>query len=231
MLIMKRINHILTLSFVLIWVSSFSQSITLNACHALIENQDYIFNQIFLDATGRNTFETDPVDDNSPCVGIGNCEFQIAWNETNLRWEIYADDGNGTFVNTHVLYYNTTASLTNPLSLSLGDWVEETAVTESLCGAINSLTGDVQDTTLGVDSFSTGSLIRIYPNPAKTMVTIGGFDSLEFQKIDFYDISGRLIWSNVEVKSEIDVTKLSQGVYFIQLTTKNRVLLKKVVVQ
>ncbi|WP_055443781.1 hypothetical protein [Lacinutrix himadriensis] len=94
-----------------------------------------------------------------------NCEFQIAWNATNSRWEILADDGDGTFLNTYVLYYNTEASMLNPPSLTLGTWVEDTNVTQSLCGVINSLTGDVQDMTLRVADVVIEHTISMYPNP------------------------------------------------------------------
>lgn len=62
--------------------------ITFNSCHSLIETEDYTFNQKALDVRGRNTFETNPIDENSPCGGIGNCGFQIAWNDTSSCWEI-----------------------------------------------------------------------------------------------------------------------------------------------
>lgn len=42
---MKQINHILRLIFIFIGTNAFSQTIVLNACHPLIENQDYTFKQ------------------------------------------------------------------------------------------------------------------------------------------------------------------------------------------
>ncbi len=126
-------------------MSTYAMSqITLNACHPLLEDQDYIFNNIDTDATGRNIFETNPIDGNQPCGGIGSCEFQIAWNNVNNRWEIYADDGNGTFSNRFVLYFSNENTLPNPPG-PLDTWVEETSVTQSLCGTILLLEGDVQD--------------------------------------------------------------------------------------
>jgi len=122
--------------------------ITFNSCHSLIETEDYTFNQKELDLTGRNIFGTDPVDENSPYGGIGNCEFQITWNDTSSCWGIYADNGNVTCTNAYVFYYNTDASLSNPPSLTLGAWMVNTEGTQSLCGRINTLTGDVQDMTL-----------------------------------------------------------------------------------
>ena len=126
-------------------MSTYAMSqITFNACHPLLEDQDYIFNNIDTDATGRNIFETNPIDGNQPCGGIGSCEFQIAWNNVNNRWEIYADDGNGTFSNRFVLYFSNENTLPNPPG-PLDTWVEETSVTQSLCGTILLLEGDVQD--------------------------------------------------------------------------------------
>lgn len=118
--------------------------ITLNACHPLLEDQDYIFNNIDTDITGRNIFETNPVDGNQPCGGIGVCELRIAWNDAMSRWEIYADDGNGTFLNRYVLYFNNENTFPNPPG-TIAEWEEEAAITQSLCGSILLLEGDVQD--------------------------------------------------------------------------------------
>jgi len=140
---MKYKYKILVLFSLLVSMYATSQ-ITLNACHSLLEDQDYVFNNIDTDATGRNIFETNPIDGNQPCGGIGSCEFQIAWNDSNNRWEIYADDGNGTFTSKFVLYYNNENTLPNPPSI-LSVWVEETVITQSLCGSILKLEGEVQD--------------------------------------------------------------------------------------
>ena len=109
-----------------------------------MEDQDYVFNNIDTDATGRNKFETNPIDGNQPCDGIGVCELRIAWNDAMSRWEIYADDGNGTFSNTYVLYVNYENTLPNPPS-TIEAWEEDTSTTQSLCGSILLLEGDVQD--------------------------------------------------------------------------------------
>ncbi|WP_452230940.1 MULTISPECIES: hypothetical protein [unclassified Lacinutrix] len=58
----KQTNLILIMSFMLVGVNVRAQTITLNACHPLIEAEDYMFIQKSLDETGRNTFETNPVD-------------------------------------------------------------------------------------------------------------------------------------------------------------------------
>ena len=212
---MKHLNYILKVLMVLMSTCAYSQTIVFNACHSLIENQDYTFNQKTVDLTGRNIFETSPIDDNSPCSGFGNCEFQIAWNQTKNRWEIYADDGNGTFSNNYVLYYNTEASTPNPPDLTLGNWVEETSVTESLCGSINSLTGDVQGSVLGINDFNLKGNLTLYPNPTSDFIQI--FELTETESYKIYNTIGAIVHSGkVSNSVKIDIKNLTNGIYFLK---------------
>jgi hypothetical protein len=204
--------------------------ITLNSCNALLENQDYTFNFKETDVTDRNVYETDPVDENSPCGGIGNCELQIAWNTTSSRWEIYADDGNGTFTNTYVLYYNTATATPNPPSLNLGTWVEETAVTGSECGLILSLTGDVQDQeTLSIEDVVLENQISIYPNPVQNTLYINHLN-LTLEHVTLYDVLGKLL-ADAKNLDVIDVSHYNPGLYFIRIQIENRELIKKVIIE
>ncbi|MBU2940086.1 T9SS type A sorting domain-containing protein [Lacinutrix sp. C3R15] len=222
-------KNIIFLLFFVLGVNVFAQTITLNACHYLLETADYTFNQKSLDATGRNTFETNPVDENSPCGGLGNCELQIAWNNTVSRWEIFADDGNGTFENTYVLYYNSSASLPNPPSLNLGSWVEETSVTETLCGAIISITGDVQDTTLSVENLELDDAIMIHPNPVKDILFVD-FYNKDIDKISLYNILGKHIYTVKDAKT-IDVSKNAPGLYFVKIIIGKKKTVRKIIIE
>jgi len=116
---MKNINVFLFLLFAQL---SFAQ-ITFNGCHVLFEDQDYIFEIVGTDMTGRNIYETIPIDGEQDCPGLGICEFRISWSTVNSRWEFIADDGNGDFSNPYLLYYNTTATTPNPPGLTEGTWV------------------------------------------------------------------------------------------------------------
>lgn len=219
---MKQLKSIIILFFIFISICMNSQNIVLNACHPLTENQDYIFNQKTTDATGRNIFETNPIDENSPCGGIGNCEFQIAWNQTNNRWEIYADDGNGTFANKYVLYYNTEASTPNPPSSTLGVWVEETLVTQSLCGLINSITGDVQNTTLGIDTFNINDKLIATPNPSPDFIQISGLTAKKKYRV--YSTLGLEIQKGTVSNNEkIDIRNFNYGLYFLKFDNGNTI--------
>ena len=225
---MKQISQILTGIFLLIGVLGQSQ-ITLNTCHPLLENQDYIFNEKSTDITGRNIFETNPVDGNQPCSGIGSCEFQIAWNNNSSRWEIYADDGNGDFSNTYLLYYNAEASLPNPPSLNLGSWIEETTVTQSLCGTIVSLSGDVQDTTLGIIQLTSLKGLNVYPNPATNVIHISNASLIN--QVVIYNILGELVLHRTESFSAINISKLNSGVYFLKAFNEDDFLIKKIIIK
>lgn len=212
---MKQINHMLKFIFVFIGISAFAQTIELNACNELTENQEYIFNQKIVDTTGRNIFETSPVDEHSPCGGVGNCEFQIAWSQTNSRWEIYVDDGSGLFLNRYVLYYNTEATTPNPPSLAIGTWLEETGVTQSLCGVINSITGDVQDTILGVSDFNINGNISLFPNPSSDFIQILGLTKTENYRL-YNNIGSEIISGKISDNEKLEIKSLSNGFYFLK---------------
>lgn len=155
---------------------------------------------------------------------------QIIWNETNNRWEIQADDGNGTFGNTYLLYYNEEASTPNPPSLILGTWVENIAVTASVCGLVNSLTGDVQDTTLGVETSQLVNDIQLHPNPASSVLTITS--SLHpIDSVHFYDVNGRKVLSTNSFNETIDISSLKTGLYFAEILIADNQIIKKVIVQ
>ena len=194
-----------------------------------MEDQDYLFNKINTDATGRNIFETNPIDGNQPCGGIGSCEFQMAWNNTNDRWEIYADDGNGTFSNIFILYFNTNPSSPNPPSLNLGIWEEETVVTQSLCGSISSLTGEVQEVALGISDVDLDEAILIFPNPASQFLNIENTNNIE--AVSVYNTMGKLVLQDVQEKELIDVSELNSGLYFVRIVFNNHEIVKKIIIE
>ncbi|MFK7924947.1 MAG: T9SS type A sorting domain-containing protein [Bacteroidia bacterium] len=95
--------------------------------------------------TIRNTYETTPIDALQSCLGFGfgYCEMRIRWSISNVRWEVDLNDGGGSFFN---IYFNTSASVPNPPNLSLGSWVENTAITGNSCTTgLTIMSGDVQN--------------------------------------------------------------------------------------
>lgn len=201
-----------------------AQTISFNGCHYLFDNQNYTFNLTGADVTGRNGFETTPSNGDQPCGGIGTCEFKIIWNIASSRWEFLADGGNGGFSESLLMYYNTANSTPNPPSLSLGAWIENTPVTQSLCGGNlgtgnATLSGSVQNTVLGVDTFSENTKVTLYPNPAKTELTI--LTSETINHIAVWNLQGQEIYSFENLNNKVDVSIFKTGLYFIKLQTNN----------
>lgn len=209
---------------VLLVIVSFTvkaQTITFNGCHALFENQDYIFNKETTDVSGRNVYSTTPVDGGQSCGGLGTCEFKIQWSAANSRWEFIADSGNGDFINPHLIYYNTSSSTPNPPDLTLGSWIENTVATSSACGGVLTsgnavLTGAVQSTVLGTAEFSINSGVTIYPNPTSENITV--VSKSEISNFSILNMQGQVVLQ-VNNTNVANVSTLQNGVYFLRLNT------------
>ena len=91
------------LLFLLFFTSlAYSQTINFMGCPNLFDSNTYVFNKISTDVYGRNVYQTTPIDGAQDCGGLGVCEFQISWNNSQNRWEFIADDGNGDFSSTYL---------------------------------------------------------------------------------------------------------------------------------
>ena len=69
--------------------------------------------------------------------------------------------------------------------------------------------------------------ITIYPNPTSHQLTID--TELKLSKITIIDITGKIIMITKENKRTINVTNLSDGIYFIKLNTDQKTIIKKFV--
>ncbi|OEK09217.1 hypothetical protein A8C32_10840 [Flavivirga aquatica] len=222
----------------LVFFTTFSlfgwSQITFNGAHPLFDNQNFTFNFDSVDGTGRNIYTTSPIDGNQPCGGIGVCELMIAWNDIDNQWEILADDGNGDFLSTFVIFKNTEESIPNPPSIILGTWEENTDLLISgqaggnLTMANTILIGDVQDSALNVSNEKFLDLIRIYPNPVENILNIKSNQVLK--TIDIYDVRGKTVLSISNNLNAIDISKLYRGLYFLKIKFKNFVITKKIMI-
>lgn len=80
--------------------------------------------------------------------------------------------------------------------------------------------------------------LNLFPNPANTSLTINYFTpSMENTSIEIYDMMGQLVNTiNVNANQgfnsrELDLTSMSNGVYFLKVTQNNSTLTKKFVVK
>ena len=220
--------------FTSISFNGFAQ-ITLNACQELFDDQEFIFIQTGSDDTGRAIFETTPITGDQPCSGIGVCEFQIAYNDTDSRWELRADDGNGDFSETYLIYYNTAQSTPNPPDATLGVWVENSTTDTSLCGGdgdstIETLTGDVQSEVLGNFKEEFADVFKLFPNPSSRQITIESV--YEVSNIQLFDLRGKSVLSASKIdQNSIDVRPLQTGFYIAKFEINDRQYVRKIIVQ
>ena len=71
--------------------------------------------------------------------------------------------------------------------------------------------------------------IPVYPNPAHDIVFVGANNDSPVQHIELYDITGQLIFTSTE--TEINVSTLPKGVYFISISIENQTFIEKIVIE
>ena len=79
----------------------------------------------------------------------------------------------------------------------------------------------------GISTFNTQNpTLKIYPNPANNKITIDANDVLD---VKLFDVLGKHIASTKQ--NQIDLSNLPEGVYFIQVQTKQNTTTQKIIVQ
>jgi len=85
---------------------------------------------------------------------------------------------------------------------------------------------------LGNESFTSGSLVSIYPNPTSDLLYFSSPTGNDVEKAVLYDISGRAVKEFSTVSNpQISVAGLAKGVYMIQMFSGNAVQTEKFVVE
>ncbi|MDR1729055.1 MAG: T9SS type A sorting domain-containing protein [Prevotellaceae bacterium] len=92
-----------------------------------------------------------------------------------------------------------------------------------------------QDTTLWAKWSSTVGImktesadIKIYPNPVKTELKIES-GKLRINRMEVSDISGKTIYYFNDFRNQVNVSALSQGIYFVKIETDEGIITKKFV--
>ena len=68
--------------------------------------------------------------------------------------------------------------------------------------------------------------VAVYPNPAQNLIIIRANDDSPLQRVDLYDVTGQLIISSTD--TEINVSELESGIYFVNILTEKGVVTKKI---
>jgi hypothetical protein len=104
---------------------------------------------------------------------------------------------------------------------------------DATLGCVDPGTGAGQYTSLAgcnavcntTDVTETISNLSAYPNPVKDVLTINGM----YSSVEIYDIYGKLVLSS-DAKQTINVSSLSNGIYFININTNNIITVKKITI-
>ena len=82
---------------------------------------------------------------------------------------------------------------------------------------------------LAVDEFKKTDMIKIYPNPASSTITIENNSSSIITSITISDINGRKVLEAKNDKSNIDISSLVKGVYLVKVSSDNGNVTKKLI--
>lgn len=84
-----------------------------------------------------------------------------------------------------------------------------------------------RNTRLSISESEKAEDFIMYPNPVKDKLHLVHNNTNALKTLSIYDFSGRLVSKVESVSSTIDVSELSQGIYFIELVYKNQKTTKK----
>ncbi len=81
---------------------------------------------------------------------------------------------------------------------------------------------DMQDISTNLKSDNQVVEVKIYPNPAYDFITIENLN-VQVQNLRIFDITGKVCLSSITIKdNKIDVSDLSNGLYFIEINNTKR---------
>lgn len=83
---------------------------------------------------------------------------------------------------------------------------------------------------VGVANIAADSRFSIYPNPAKTAVFISAKDATIIHEINVYNQVGQKVLHKNQLTEEIDVSKLKQGIYIIELVSDDSRFSKRMII-
>lgn len=172
-------------------------------------------NDIFIDEGDFDGLAIFDLTINIPTIlnGENPADFSISYYETlqDAETEVNA-------IATPTMYQN----IVNPQTV----YVRTTSLTTD-CRAISDFV--LETDVLSVDT-EDNQLFSVYPNPTSDFVNLRFFNQNETIDVHIFDIQGKLVKEEKSVASTdqtIDIRTLSQGLYFIQVRSENKISVLK----
>ncbi len=73
-------------------------------------------------------------------------------------------------------------------------------------------------------------LVNVYPNPAKDKINIKTKNGEEVDRITVYNAFGKIILSELNCNTSVDLSQYETGIYIVEVKLKNQMIRKKVMV-
>ena len=109
-------------------------------------------------------------------------------------------------------------------------------IANSPCGSDTITDTSVTVVSTGIAKVIVQEQIKVYPNPGEGIFTIRltGFKNENIQ-LTIFDLHGRIINNEAlliknELTKEVDITNLPKGLYYVRLTTKEKTIIRKLVI-
>jgi len=81
---------------------------------------------------------------------------------------------------------------------------------------------------LGINAFD--KQINIFPNPANNVIFIENTDNLDFYSISILNIQGQTVREYDVTSTQLDVSDITSGIYFIKFSTSRGEVVKKIII-
>lgn len=85
---------------------------------------------------------------------------------------------------------------------------------------------NVNGLMMGINEMGINSSIHVFPNPTSDFITIVTDKSIELKSSLVMDVLGKIILTNKE--TTIDLSKLEAGIYFLEITTSEGKVVKRI---
>lgn len=125
--------------------------------------------------------------------------------------KIFQGSANGFVGNSTLTAYNSAGTILNSYTTTVG---------------VNGVYKNVYDTTLSVDSNNTAE-VSLYPNPVSDLLFIKNTANATYK---IFDLTGKLVKEG-SYKNGIAVSGWNKGMYYIQISEKNKVTTQKFIVK
>lgn len=83
----------------------------------------------------------------------------------------------------------------------------------------------------GIPDIILQPIISIYPNPAKREITISSKDELKIEQVVIYNQVGQNVLQVNQIINSIDISRLKQGIYIVEVKTKESKIRKKLIIR